>query len=54
MQINENAPFNPLTDSVYWLDKDNGVVSLQYSIIPEPGSAVLASLAAVILASRRR
>jgi len=53
-RINEDAPFNPLTQSVYWLDEDAGVVTLQYSAIPEPGSLALLSAAGLMLAGRRR
>jgi hypothetical protein len=53
-RINEDAPFNALTQSVYWIDEDAGVVTLQYSIIPEPGTMTLATLAGLMLAGRRR
>jgi hypothetical protein len=53
-RINEDAPFDAMTQSVYWLDEDAGVVTLQYSLIPEPSSAVMASLAGFLLAGRRR
>ncbi|MES2570610.1 MAG: hypothetical protein V4710_11230, partial [Verrucomicrobiota bacterium] len=53
-RINEDAPFNPLTQSVYWLDEDGGTVTLQYSVIPEPGSAALASLAGLLLLLKHR
>ena len=53
-RINEDALFNPLTQSVYWLDEDGGTLTLQYSIIPEPGSAALLSLAGLVVGLRRR
>lgn len=53
-RINEDGAFNPLTQSVFWLDEDAGVVTLQYSIIPEPGSFALATLAGLLILGRRR
>jgi len=53
-RINEDAPFNALTQSVYWIDEDAGVVTLQYSIIPEPGTMTLATLAGLMLVGRHR
>lgn len=53
-RINEDAPFNAATQSVYWLDEDGGVVTLQYSVVPEPGTVVLLLLAGPMLAIRRR
>jgi hypothetical protein len=54
LRINEDAPFDAMTQSVYWLDEDGGVVTLQYSLIPEPSSALMASLSGFLLAGRRR
>lgn len=53
-RINEDAPFDPLIQSVYWLDEDGGTVTLQYSIIPEPSSAALITLAGLAIMGRRR
>ncbi len=53
-RINEDAPFNASSDSVYWIDEDAGVVTVQYNVVPEPSSVALMIGGLVVLARRRR
>ena len=53
-RINEDAPFNPNADSVFWVDEDAGVVSVQYSVVPEPSSLALMLGGLALLTRRRR
>ena len=53
-RIDESTAFNSTTDSVYWVDEDAGVVTLQYSVVPEPSSVALMIGGLVVLARRRR
>jgi hypothetical protein len=50
----EGGTFNPNTQSVYWLQESGGNVTLQYSVVPEPGSAALFAIAGAALGLRRR
>jgi hypothetical protein len=50
----EGALFDPNSQSVYWVQENGGNVTLQYSIVPEPGSASLLALAGFALGLRRR
>jgi hypothetical protein len=50
----EAGAFNANTQSVFWVEEDAGGVTLQYSVVPEPGTASLLALACVGLAARRR
>jgi hypothetical protein len=45
----------PASQSVFWIQEAGGAVSLQYSVVPEPGSVMLLSLSGLgVLARRRR
>jgi hypothetical protein len=44
----------PASQSVFWIQEAGGAVSLQYSVVPEPGSVTLLALSAVGLLARRR
>ena len=44
----------PASQSVFWIQEAGGAVSLQYSIVPEPGSAVLLTMSGLGLLARRR
>lgn len=54
----EGAAFNPLTQSVYWVQENAGDVSLHYSLAPvaapEPGSATFILTGGLGLLARRR
>ncbi len=53
----EAVAFNPSTDSVYWVQENAGTVSLQYSVVLEPGSLGLLActmLGGAFLRRRRR
>lgn len=50
----KGATFDPVSQSVFWVQEEEGTVSLQYSVVPEPGTASLLALAFVGFASRRR
>lgn len=53
-RIDESSTFNAASDSVFWVDEDGGVVTLQYSVVPEPSSMALVIGGLVVLARRRR
>ncbi|MEK0448444.1 MAG: hypothetical protein RL088_712 [Verrucomicrobiota bacterium] len=53
-RIDEDAPYNPASDSVYWVDEDAGVVTVQYNVVPEPSSVALMLGGLALLARRRR
>ena len=44
----------PASQSVFWIQEAGGAVSLQYSVVPEPGSLTLLALSGVGLLTRRR
>ena len=50
----EGGGFDPNSQSVYWVQENGGNVTLQYSTVPEPGSASLLALAGLALGLRRR
>ena len=50
----EGGTFNPATQSVFWIQESGGAVSLQYSVVPEPGSVAVLGLSAMGLLARRR
>ena len=53
-RIDEDAPYNPASDSVYWVDEDGGTVTVQYNVVPEPSSVALMLGGLALLARRRR
>ena len=48
----QGATFDALSQSVFWVQENEGDVSLQYSVVPEPGTASLLALACVGFAAR--
>jgi autotransporter-associated beta strand protein/T5SS/PEP-CTERM-associated repeat protein len=50
----EGGGFDPNSQSVYWVQESGGNVTLQYSVVPEPGSASLLALAGLAIGLRRR
>lgn len=50
----EGGLFNAGTQSVFWIQESDGSVNLQYSVVPEPGSAAVLGLSALALLRRRR
>lgn len=50
----EGGTFDPAAQSVFWIQESGGVVSLQYSVVPEPGSVAVLGLSALGLLTRRR
>jgi autotransporter-associated beta strand protein len=50
----ESGGFDPNSQSVYWVQENGGNVTLQYSVVPEPGSASLLAIASLTLGLRRR
>jgi hypothetical protein len=44
----------PASQSVFWIQEAGGAISLQYSIVPEPGSVVLLAMSGLGLLARRR
>ncbi len=52
----ETTNYNPLTDSVYWVQENAGNVTLNYSIVPEPGAilSLLGGIATLVGFQRRR
>ncbi len=52
----ETTNYNPLTDSVYWVQENAGSVTLNYSIVPEPGAmlSLLGGIATLVGFQRRR
>jgi hypothetical protein len=44
----------PASQSVFWIQEAGGAVSLQYSVVPEPGSVTLLALSGLGLLARRR
>ena len=50
----EGALFDPGTQSVFWVQESGGVVSLQYSVVPEPGALAAFGLSAAMFLVRRR
>ena len=49
----EGGTFNP-AQSVFWIQESGGAVSLQYSVVPEPGTVALLGMSALGLLARRR
>jgi autotransporter-associated beta strand protein len=52
--VGEGSLFDPNSQSVYWIQESGGNVTLQYSVVPEPGSASLLAIAGLALGLRRR
>jgi hypothetical protein len=44
----------PSSQSVFWIQEAGGAVTLQYSVVPEPGSITLVALSGLGLLARRR
>ena len=53
-RINETSSFDAFSQSVYWIEENGGTVTLEYSIIPEPGTTLLLLVGGVFFARRRR
>jgi hypothetical protein len=50
----EGGAFNPATQSVYWIQEAGGAVTLEYSVVPEPGTVGVFALSGLALLARRR
>ena len=52
----ESMSFDPFTQSVYWVQENAGSVTLNYSIVPEPGAmlSLLGGIATLVGFQRRR
>jgi hypothetical protein len=50
----EGRLFNPNSQSVFWVQESGGQVTLNYSLVPEPGTVGLLACAGMILGLRRR
>lgn len=50
----EGGLFDPSTQNVFWVQESGGVVSLQYSVVPEPGALVGIGMSALMFLTRRR
>jgi hypothetical protein len=49
----ESHSFDPSTQSVFWIQEQTGVVTLQYSVVPEPGAIGLLMLGGIGFLARR-
>ena len=50
----EGGLFNPATQSVFWIQESAGNVTLNFSVVPEPGSITVLALSSLALLGRRR
>ena len=50
----EGGLFNPNTQSVFWIQEAGGNVTLQFSVVPEPGAIAVLGLSSLALLGRRR